>query len=260
MQKILEALSSPIRRDILALVWDTERPAGEIAAASRVTAPTISQHLAVLREAGLVTMVADGNFRRYRADRDVLRGLHTVLWDDPEKWAPADDLPERSLASSRAGRAVVASVDVDTDLATTFDAFTDATVYSRWLGVPVTIEDGRFACTMEWGTRVRGTYDVVHPHELIAMRWDFEDDNVPVPGAEVTGYLRFEACDAGCHVEVHQLVDTDAHAAFMEAAWTLVLGRLKGGVVAASDRHAPTASRPARPKRRRSATPIGRTR
>jgi uncharacterized protein YndB with AHSA1/START domain len=33
--------------------------------------------------------------------------------------------------------------------ALTFTAFTDAAVYSRWLGVPVTLENGRFACTME---------------------------------------------------------------------------------------------------------------
>ena len=66
---MLSALSSPVRREILALIWDRDLPAGEIAAAFRVTAPTISQHLAVLRDAGLVTMEVDGNFRRYRARR-----------------------------------------------------------------------------------------------------------------------------------------------------------------------------------------------
>jgi len=130
----------------------------------------------------------------------------------------------------------------------TFAAFTDPVVYSRWLGVPVTLQDGRFACTMEWGTNVRGRYELVCPPELIVMRWDFEDDNVPVPGGEMTGYLRIQPNGRGSHVEVHQLVDTPAQAAFMEGAWAMVLGRLKAGVVRASNPAEPMLPRPTRPK------------
>ncbi len=247
-QRLLSALSSPIRREILALIWDRDLPAGEIAAAFRVTPPTISQHLTVLRDAGLVTMAADGNFRRYRARRDVLRGLHATLWVDSSKWTPADDLPERDLASARTSLAVIASVDVETDQSTTFDAFIDPMVFSRWLGVPVSLENGRFACDMEFGTRVRGTYDQVSPPSLIALRWDFEDDNTPIPGGAMTGYLRFSPGAHGCHVEVHQMAGTPEQAEFMEVAWTMTLGRLKAGVVAASDGRAPTGLRAKRPK------------
>ena len=254
MQKVLSALASPIRREILSLIWERDLPAGEIAAAFEVTAPTISQHLSVLREAGLVTRVSEGTFRRYRACQDVLRGLNAALWSDPSRWTPADDLPERALAETYTGRVVIAAVDLDTDAATTFTAFTDPVLYSRWLGVPVTLDDGRFACTMEWGTRIRGTYDVVHPPELIALRWDFEDENVPVPGGEMTGYIRVHARRPdGSRVEVHQLVDTTAHAEFMESAWEMVLGRLKAGIRTALNPDAPVKPRAPRPKRRRSA-------
>ena len=253
VQQVISALSSPIRRDILALIWDRDLPAGEIAAAFRVTPPTISQHLTVLRDAGLVTMQADGNFRRYRARKDAVRGLHANLWVNAAKWTPADDLPERHLAHARTDLLVVAGVDVDTDQATTFVAFTDPVVYSRWLGVPVSIENGRFAADMEFGTRVRGTYDHVCPPDLIALCWDFEDDNTPIPGGEMTGYVRLSPLGRGCHVEVHQLVDTPEQAEFMEVAWTMVLGRLKAGVAAASDPAVPAKPRAARPKRRRSA-------
>jgi len=253
IQRILDALTSPIRREILTLIWDRDLPAGEIAAVFQVTAPTVSQHLAVLRAADLVSMEPDGNFRRYRARQDVLRGLHAALWEDPAKWEPADDIPESSLAAARTTPVVVATVDVDTDRETTFTAFTDPVVYSRWLGAPVTIVDGRFSCTMEWGTRVRGTYDVVAPPELLAISWDFDDDAVPIPGRALTGYVRFRARPHGCRVEVHQLVDTLRQAEFMETAWTLVLGRLKAGVVAAVDTRTPSRTRAARPKRRRSA-------
>ena len=252
VQKILAALTSPVRREILTLIWARALPAGEIAAAFNLTPPTISQHLAVLRDAGLVSMTVDGNFRRYRARRDVLRGLHGALGRSV-KWTVADDLPEQSLATARTERVVVVWADVDTDQATTFAAFTDPAVYSRWLGVPVTIDDGHFACTMERGTHVRGEYEVVHAPELIAMRWDFDDDNVPIPGGEMTGYLRVSARDAGAHVEVHQLVSDDDQAAFMEVAWKVTLGRLKAGVVDASNPTAAVARRARRPKRRASA-------
>src|SRR5579872_4174133 len=97
LQKVIAALTSPVRREILALIWDRELPAGQIAAAFDVTKPTISQHLAVLREAGLATATAAGTSRRYRARQETLRGLHGAL-GDPGKWDSADDLPERSLS------------------------------------------------------------------------------------------------------------------------------------------------------------------
>ena len=253
VQRILGALTSPVRREILGLIWDRELPAGEIAAACNVRAPTVSQHLAVLREAGLVTMTAQGNFRRYRARQDVLRSLHGALSDRSAKWIPADDIPERALAQAETRAVVIAQVDVETDQATTFRACADPEIYSRWMGVPVQIRAGRFNCTLEWGTRVEGVYELVDEPNLIALRWDFDDDNIPIPGGGMVGYMRFTNAERGCHVEVHQLIDSPEHAEYIEIAWTLVLGRLKAGVVAASDERAATLPRARRPKQRRSA-------
>jgi DNA-binding transcriptional ArsR family regulator/uncharacterized protein YndB with AHSA1/START domain len=248
IDKVISALSSPIRREILGLIWDRELPAGAIADAFEVTAPTISQHLAVLRDAGLVTMTAAGTSRLYRARKEEVAGLHGAL-EGSLKWTPADEVPERSLAEARTKRVVMAAVDVDTDQSTTFTAFTDPEVYSRWLGAPVSLQDGRFAATMEWGTEVRGRYTLVVPPELIVMSWDFEDDHVPVPGHEMTGYLWVRAREGGgSRVEVHQLVDGPEQARFMEAAWSGVLGRLRAGVVAASDPAEEVPPRSPRPK------------
>jgi DNA-binding transcriptional ArsR family regulator len=249
VHKILQALSSPVRRDILALIWDQELPAGRIAAAFEVTKPTISQHLAVLRAAGLVTMTVAGTSRRYRARPDTLSGLHGAL-ESATKWLPADQVPERNLAMARTSTAVVVEVDVDVDQATTFAAFTDPVVYSRWLGAPVRINGHRFAATMEWGSEVRGTYEVVSPPDLIVMRWDLDDDGPPVPGQELTGYLRVRPRKPrGAHVEVHQLVADARQAQLMEAAWRTVLGRLKAGVAAASKPDTAVPARPTRTKR-----------
>jgi DNA-binding transcriptional ArsR family regulator/uncharacterized protein YndB with AHSA1/START domain len=246
------ALSSAIRREILGLIWARELPAGEIAAAFDLTKPTISEHLSVLRDAGLVRMTAEGTSRRYIARQDALSGLHAAI-EGSLKWTTADEISERTAARARTMLAVVVGVDVDTDQATTFAAVTDPEIYSRWLGVPVTIKGGRFAASMEWGTEVRGIYEVVCPPQLLAMRWDFEDDNVPIPGRELVGYLRVDPIPTGAHLEVHQLVEDATQASFMEAAWGLVLGRLKNGVVAASNASASMPTRRRRAKHRSSA-------
>ena len=185
----MRALRSRTRREILRLIWDRELPAGEIASAFSLTAATISEHLAVLRDAGLVEMARVGTSRRYRARPAALAGLHGAL-EGVTKWEPADDIPERDLAATSTRPVVVAAVEVPLDPEATFAAFTDPELYSRWLQAPVSITDGRFAATLEWGTEVRGRYELVVPPQLIVMSWDFEDDNVPVPGRALTGYLR----------------------------------------------------------------------
>ena len=81
------------------------------------------------------------------------------------------------------------------------------------------------------------------------MSWDFEDDNVPVPGREMTGYLWVQERDGGgSRVEVHQLVEGEGQAHFMEIAWASVLGRLREGVIEASDPQRELPPRPRRPK------------
>src|SRR6185437_130271 len=67
LDAVLGALRAPARREILGLIWQRELPAGEIAAAFSLSAATISEHLAVLRRAGLIEMTRVGTSRRYRA-------------------------------------------------------------------------------------------------------------------------------------------------------------------------------------------------
>lgn len=81
----LQVIAEPRRRRILALVWDRELPAADIAGHFDVTFGAVSQHLAVLREAEFVTVRKDGNRRFYRADQDSLGPLKQVLetmWGD----------------------------------------------------------------------------------------------------------------------------------------------------------------------------------
>jgi DNA-binding transcriptional ArsR family regulator/uncharacterized protein YndB with AHSA1/START domain len=246
LQAVLDAVSSPIRREILWLVWERELAAGEIADAFDLTAPTISAHLTALRAAGLVTMRIDGNFRRYRADRDAMTLLVPILAAGNDRWQAADDLPERDLADGRIEHWVLVTAEVPAPPADVFEDFVDDERYSSWLGVPVTLRDGRFSAELEWGTKVRGHYEVIVAPALIAMRWDFEVDAIPVPGAQLVAYLRLSASGVGTHVEVHQHAPTVEQAEFLVAAWSLVVGRLREHHERASESPSRRARRPKR--------------
>jgi DNA-binding transcriptional ArsR family regulator len=76
---LLKAVASPRRCAILGLIWENELSAGEIAAHFSVSWPAISQNLAVLRKAGLVSERREANRRFYRADPQALGSLRTVL-------------------------------------------------------------------------------------------------------------------------------------------------------------------------------------
>lgn len=225
IQTVLDALASPIRREIVWLLWDRELAAGEIAAEFDLTAPTISAHLAVLRDAGLVVMRRDGNFRRYRAERTVLASVQQLIDGEATKWIPNPVQPEPDAVEHDSDRVVRVSVTVPVPVGEAFTAFTDSARYSAWLGMPVSIVDGRFSATMEWGLGIRGYYDVVAPPQLIALRWDFAPDSVPLPGQELIGYMRFSPVPDGTRIEVQQLVVGQDQDDYMQLAWGFVLGR-----------------------------------
>lgn len=252
-QRVIRALASPVRREILWRVWDAELPVAAIAAGFDLTAPTISQHLAVLREAGLVERRADGNTRWYRARRETLSALRGVLSESPERWTALTDRPERLPDDDRHARALVAVVPVDAPCsqADAFRAFTDAELYARWLGVPVTLDGGHFSCRMEFGTHVRGTYRLVAEPSLIAMDWDFDDGTIPVPGSGHRALLvLWPVTPTTCRLELHQYADDPERLHRMERAWRLVLDRFAAGVNRALDPAAAPPLRPVRPRRR----------
>ena len=81
MEAALKALAHPGRREMLRLVWDAELTAGELAQRTGMTKPGASQHLRLLREAGLVRVRVAANRRLYRVDHDGMRQLRSFLED-----------------------------------------------------------------------------------------------------------------------------------------------------------------------------------
>ena len=85
MEAALKAIAAPRRRRILSLVRDGEMSAGEIAAHFDVTRPAVSQHLNVLKEAGLVSERRNGTKRLYSVRLEGLLPIVAFLegfWDD----------------------------------------------------------------------------------------------------------------------------------------------------------------------------------
>jgi len=94
----LRALAEPRRRAILRLVAHDELAAGEIAAAFDVTRTAVSQHLTVLKTAGLLTERRDGTRRLYRARPEGLDKVRRVL---DEMWASSLEAARRIVEAER---------------------------------------------------------------------------------------------------------------------------------------------------------------
>jgi DNA-binding transcriptional ArsR family regulator len=75
----LRALADPRRRRMLELAWDRERSPSELASSCQLSRPATSQHLRVLREAGLVSVRLEKNRRLYRARANRLAELRALL-------------------------------------------------------------------------------------------------------------------------------------------------------------------------------------
>ncbi len=80
------AVAEPRRRDILNLLAAQERPVGEIVMALKLEQPSVSKHLKVLREVGLVTSRREGKQMFYRTNAEALRPLHDWTKTFEEMW------------------------------------------------------------------------------------------------------------------------------------------------------------------------------
>jgi DNA-binding transcriptional ArsR family regulator len=97
MASVLEVLAEPQRRRILDLLITGERPVGELVRATALSQPSVSKHLRVLRDAGLVTVRADAQLRIYQLRPEPLRELDDWLEPYRRLWASRLDALEEHL-------------------------------------------------------------------------------------------------------------------------------------------------------------------
>jgi len=113
VDRVFEALGDPVRRIVLELLSGGEQPAGEIVAVLQrrapISQPAVSQHLKVLREAGLVRVRAEGTRRFYALDPagvEAARAWLTRLADPLEPFEQPLDALATEVARGRRSRPV----------------------------------------------------------------------------------------------------------------------------------------------------------
>jgi DNA-binding transcriptional ArsR family regulator len=77
--EVFEAIAQPTRREIMRLLADGERTAGDVVAHFSLSQPAISQHLKVLRETGLVNERREGTRRLYSVRPEGMADLHSFI-------------------------------------------------------------------------------------------------------------------------------------------------------------------------------------
>ena len=78
MNTFFRALNDPTRREIIELLNKGDRTAGEIADQFNMSKPSISHHLDLLKQAGMVVCVREGQFQKY--------SINTTVFDEIAKW------------------------------------------------------------------------------------------------------------------------------------------------------------------------------
>ena len=97
MQSVFEIIAEPNRRAILGLLVSSEQSVGEIERRLRMPQPTVSKHLRVLREAGIVEATVDAQRRLYRLKPQRLQEVDAWLAQFRRFWSAHVDALERHL-------------------------------------------------------------------------------------------------------------------------------------------------------------------
>lgn len=97
MQSAFEIIAEPNRRAILGLLVSSEQSVGEIERRLRMSQPTVSKHLRVLRDAGFVESTVDAQRRLYRLKPEPFREMDSWLVPFRRLWSTHLDKLERHL-------------------------------------------------------------------------------------------------------------------------------------------------------------------
>jgi len=97
VESVFEIIAEPSRRAILSLLASSEQSVGEIERRLRMPQTTVSKHLRVLRESGVVESTVDAQRRLYRLRPDALREVDAWLAPFRQFWSARVDALERYL-------------------------------------------------------------------------------------------------------------------------------------------------------------------
>lgn len=253
MDAVVRALSEPHRRQILMLVRRQELLAGSIAETFRISRPAVSQHLSVLKEAGLIAERRDGTRRWYRARPEALTGLRLFLeelWserltrlkreaerDDGEAWASEERISVEREVVIAAARETVWRLLVDP-----FEA-------TRWMGLDAQFDlrvGGRYEVEVLPDLVTTGVFVEIEAPRRLVHTWGWERGAV-APGSTVVAYELFEHGEQQtrlrlCHYGLPSIETAGSHS----RGWAHYLPRLTAVAVGDAPGPDPWVTDPAR--------------
>jgi DNA-binding transcriptional ArsR family regulator len=97
VESVFEIIAEPNRRAILSVLVSSQKSVGEIERRLRMSQPTVSKHLRVLREAGFVESTVDAQRRLYRLRPEPFQEVDAWLAQFRRFWSPYIDALERHL-------------------------------------------------------------------------------------------------------------------------------------------------------------------
>jgi uncharacterized protein YndB with AHSA1/START domain/DNA-binding transcriptional ArsR family regulator len=198
VQDVLRALAEPRRQEILELIGGREMASGEIASHFSISRPAVSQHLQVLRAAGLVHERRHGTRHFYRLRREGLLELRAYIeqfWDDAlSRLADAAEEEQRRLTvTTRDGANGLDVVEREVRIAArpevVFAFFTDPAKMVRWKGTDALLDarpGGVYRVNVTGSAIAVGEYVELVPFSRIVFTWGWEGDGHPVPPGSTT--------------------------------------------------------------------------
>jgi uncharacterized protein YndB with AHSA1/START domain/DNA-binding transcriptional ArsR family regulator len=234
MDAVMRALAEPHRRQILWLVRDRELAAGSIATHFRITRPAVSQHLSVLKQAGLVAESRAGARRLYRADPKALAALRVFVEDFHDQglrrlMAEAGVGVERTPGDERV--AVERDITIAAEPEVVWKLLIDPDQVRQWMGIKANFDarpGGRYEVEVLPGFLAAGEFLEIDPPRRLVHTWGWElarGSRVP-PGSTIV-VIELLAQGGGTRLRLdHRDLPGIAPAGSHSRGWAHYLARL----------------------------------
>ena len=244
MDAILKAISEPHRRQILALLRNREVAAGSIAERFRITRSAVSQHIAVLKHAGLVAERREGARRLYRAEPQAFAGLRLFVDD---YWDARLSRSSRQAEGGGAGFggervSVEREVRIAAGRERVWQFLVDPERAARWMGVAAHFDlrpGGRYEVEVLPGLVAAGTFIEIDAPRRLVHTWGWElGVEGPVPPGSTMVVIDLLAESGGTRMRLsHRDLPSIATAGSHSRGWAHYLPRL--AEIAAGGKPAP---------------------
>lgn len=219
---MFRALAVPHRRQILALVRDQDRSAGAIADEFHISRPAVSQHLSVLKQAGLIVERREGTKRLYRANPRALVALRAFVED---LWAERlEGLRREAEAEAHAPSderiSVEREVIIHAPPSAVWRWITEPKKATRWMGKTARIDPsvgGRYRVEVLPERFASGEIlELDAPRRFVhTWGWELDASQVP-PGSTIVSYDLFERGEGTrlrlCHRDLPSVDTAGSHA------------------------------------------------